>query len=60
MKNEQYVARLWVENYDYQSNTVIIAELVLRGWRNEMKPTIPAIKYKYANSPSIKPLLLKK
>jgi len=25
------VARLWVDCFDYQSNTVIIAELVLRG-----------------------------
>jgi len=25
------VARLWVDNLDYQSNTVIIAALVLRG-----------------------------
>jgi hypothetical protein len=31
MKKEQNVARLWVDNLDYQSNTVIIAELVLRG-----------------------------
>ena len=25
------MARLWVDWFDYQSNTVIIAELVLRG-----------------------------
>jgi len=25
------VARLWVDCFDYQSNTVILAELVLRG-----------------------------
>jgi len=27
----KYGAGLWVDNLDYQSNTVIIAELVLRG-----------------------------
>jgi hypothetical protein len=26
-----YVARLWVDYLNYQSNTVILAELVLRG-----------------------------
>ena len=26
-----FVARLWVDCFDYQSNTVILAELVLRG-----------------------------
>jgi len=31
MKKEHDVARLWVVCFDYQSNTVIIAELVLRG-----------------------------
>jgi hypothetical protein len=31
MKIEHNVARLWVDNSDYQSNTVIIAELVFRG-----------------------------
>ena len=31
MKIEHNVARLWVDCFDYQSNTVIIAELVLRG-----------------------------
>jgi hypothetical protein len=31
MKIEQNVARLWVDCFDYQSNTVIIAELVFRG-----------------------------
>ena len=31
MKIEHNVARLWVDILDYQSNTVIIAELVLRG-----------------------------
>ena len=30
MKHRIYVARLWVECYDYQSNTVILGELVLR------------------------------
>jgi len=29
--NKLNVARLWVDCFDYQSNTVIIAELVLRG-----------------------------
>jgi len=31
MKKEHNVACLWVDNLEYQSNTVIIAELVLRG-----------------------------
>ena len=31
MKIEHNVARLWVDNIDYQSNTVILGELVLRG-----------------------------
>ena len=33
------MALLWVDCYDYQSNTVILAELVLRGWScaNRMK-----------------------
>ena len=31
MKIEHNVARLWVDRFDYQSNTVILAELVLRG-----------------------------
>ena len=31
MKIEHNVARLWFDNSDYQSNTVIIAELVFRG-----------------------------
>jgi len=31
MKKEHNVARFWVDCFDYQSNTVIIAELVLRG-----------------------------
>ena len=31
MKIEHNVARLWFDNSDYQSNTVIIAELGLRG-----------------------------
>ena len=31
MKIEHNVARLWVDNLDYQSNTVIIAALVFRG-----------------------------
>jgi hypothetical protein len=31
MKIDHIVARLWVDILDYQSNTVIIAELVLRG-----------------------------
>jgi hypothetical protein len=31
MKKEHIVARLWVDSFDYQSNTVIIEELVLRG-----------------------------
>ena len=31
MKIEYNVARLWVDCFDYQSNTVILAELVLRG-----------------------------
>jgi hypothetical protein len=26
------VARLWVDCFDYQSNTVILGELVFRGW----------------------------
>ena len=26
-----YVARFWVDCFDYQSNTVILAELVFRG-----------------------------
>ncbi len=26
-----YVARLWVDNLEYQSNTVILGELVFRG-----------------------------
>jgi len=30
-KKEQNVARLWVDCFDYQSNTVILVELVLRG-----------------------------
>jgi hypothetical protein len=30
MKKEHNVACLWVDNLEYQSNTVIIAELVLR------------------------------
>ncbi len=41
MKIEHNVARLWVDCLDYQSNTVILAELVLRGRRNETNPTIP-------------------
>ena len=31
MKKEHNVARLWVDCFDYQSNTVILAELVFRG-----------------------------
>jgi len=31
MKIEYNVARLWVDCFDYQSNTVILAELVFRG-----------------------------
>jgi hypothetical protein len=31
IKQKLNVARLWVDCFDYQSNTVIIAELVLRG-----------------------------
>ena len=31
MKIEHNVARLWVDCFDYQSNTVILGELVLRG-----------------------------
>ena len=31
MKHRIYVARLWVDCFDYQSNTVILAELVFRG-----------------------------
>ena len=31
MNNEHIMARLWVDCFDYQSNTVILAELVLRG-----------------------------
>jgi hypothetical protein len=31
MKKEHNVARLWVDVINYQSNTVIIAALVLRG-----------------------------
>ena len=31
MKIEHNVARLWVDNFDYQSNTVILAKIVLRG-----------------------------
>jgi hypothetical protein len=31
MKIEYNVARLWVDWFDYQSNTVILAELVFRG-----------------------------
>jgi hypothetical protein len=38
------VARLWVDNTDYQSNTVMLGELFLIGWRSEMKPTIPSTK----------------
>ena len=30
MKIENNVARLWVDKIDYQSNTVILAEIVLR------------------------------
>ena len=39
MKKEHNVARLWVDCFDYQSNTVIIAELVLcgRSQANRMK-----------------------
>ena len=31
MKIEHNVARLWVDCFDYQSNTVILGELVFRG-----------------------------
>ena len=31
MKKEHNVARFWVDDINYQSNTVILAELVLRG-----------------------------
>ena len=31
MKIEHNVARLWVDCFDYQSKTVILGELVLRG-----------------------------
>ncbi len=31
MKHRINVARLWVDCFDYQSNTVILAELVFRG-----------------------------
>jgi len=31
MKIEHNVARLWVDCFDYQSNTVILVELVFRG-----------------------------
>ena len=31
MKIEHNVARLWVDNLEYQSNTVILGELVFRG-----------------------------
>jgi hypothetical protein len=31
MKIENNVARLWIDCFDYQSNKLIIAELVLKG-----------------------------
>ena len=31
MKKEHNVARFWVDDINYQSNTVILAALVLRG-----------------------------
>jgi hypothetical protein len=44
MKIEYNVANLWVDCIDYQSNTVMLGELFLIGWRSEMKPTIPKTK----------------
>jgi hypothetical protein len=38
------VVSLWVDNFDYQSNTMILKVLVLRSRNNEVKLIIPKHK----------------
>ncbi len=44
MTKEHNVDLLWVDCFDYQSNTVIMAELVLRSRRSETNPAITESK----------------
>jgi hypothetical protein len=46
MKFEYNLARLWVDDYDFQSNKVILADLFIRGGQSKSKPTIPFNFYK--------------
>ena len=44
MTKEQNLDLLWVDCFDYQSNTMTMAEIVFRSRRSETKPAITETK----------------